>query len=147
MVLTWDGKVSIIDDETIQYYLDHELDIDAGDKSFTVRMGELSSDLNILMTSMKISSACVITAWNPRSFPTEFGINVAQQRHLHDDLNAKGFKHFPAYGRDRENTWHEEGFLVLGCDIASIIELCNKYDQNAVVWIDRESPAKIVLMR
>src|SRR5689334_18430897 len=82
---------------------------------FTLNIGKPSQELADLYRRTGTSTACVITAWNPRSEEKSKAENDAAQVRLIAALDKAGLCHLPAFGADPRKKWKgEDSLLVLG---------------------------------
>jgi uncharacterized protein DUF3293 len=115
---------------------------------FTLKIGKPSPALADLYRRAGIGTACVITAWNPRSEICSDVENHAAQRRLTADLDRAGFKHMPAFGADPTDEWKgEASLLVLGADRAIVEQLGKRYGQNCIVWAEADAVPRLIFLR
>ena len=77
----------------------------------------------------------VITAWNPFSHELELDENRRRNDELEKELLGLGAELLKAVGRSQDWKWFEESFAVKGISQSEIIEIANKYQQNAIFQI------------
>lgn len=81
--------------------------------------------------------ACVITAWNPFSEPTDLAQNQRQQEQLSVVLRKQGLRYLAAQGCDPTCEWPPEPSLcVLDAPMSLIDQLLVEFRQFAAVTID-----------
>ena len=115
---------------------------------FTMKIGKPSTALADLYRRARVRTACVITAWNPRSEIRSNAENDAAQRHLVADLDRAGLKHLPALGADPTEEWKgEASLLVLGAAQAIVKELGTRYGQNCIVWAEVDAVPRLIFLR
>jgi hypothetical protein len=105
--------------------------------------------LAALFRDLGVSSAAVITAWNPRGLIRSEIDNHAAQAGLIARLDTLGFPHAPGHGVDSDpaGAWTPEGsrfLLGLGHDAAAGL---GHLGQNAVVWSDADAVPKLMILR
>ena len=116
--------------------------------AFTLRVGQVSAELDALAQQYGFATASYITAWNPYSrlpLPSRADNRAANQR-LRADLQILTLPHFFAIGLDPQRQWlGEPGFLVLGLSHAQLRELCLRYGQYAAVFWQQGSLPQLLL--
>jgi hypothetical protein len=115
---------------------------------FTMKIGKPSRELADLYRRTRTSTACVITAWNPRSKKQCDDDNDAAQARLTADLDMAGLRHLPALGADPTETWKgEASLLVLDASRKTAEDLGRKYGQNCIVWAEADAVPRLVFLR
>lgn len=110
---------------------------DGGD--IVLKIDELNPDLAALMKSHGVTSAALITAFNPHSVLSTAEDNVRSHNALIADIHALGLKSLNAEGSDPSHVWSSEpSILILGISLADAESLVDRYKQNAFVWIPRD---------
>lgn len=105
----------------------------------------LPCDLLKLMTAGEVSTAALLTAWNPFSQALPDPINRLRQRQLLHDLSQRGIRSVAAEGRDRKGEWPAEpSVLALGLSRQAADELLVRYQQHALVWCTLDSPIQLL---
>ncbi|HEV2676954.1 MAG TPA: DUF3293 domain-containing protein [Aliidongia sp.] len=86
-----------------------------------------------------------MTAWNPRSQPTGPAANEAASAALAAEIGARGLRTLPHRGIGDDPAWPaEQGWFVLDLDETAARALAQAYDQNAIVWVERNHPVRLV---
>lgn len=89
------------------------------------------------LAQARATQACVITAWNPFSEPTDHAENQRQQDQLVRALNDQGLRYLAAQGCGPTGEWPPEPSLcVLDVPISLVDQLLIQFRQFAVVTID-----------
>ena len=102
------------------------------DPKISLRIGEASKELDLLLGELNVSSFCFITAYNPFSKELSYTENSKRQVLLAEDLRS--YKFFKGVGIPSDKAWSPEpSFLVVGISKVYSIELAKKYEQNAIV--------------
>ncbi len=115
---------------------------------FTLKIGQPSRPLAGLLRRTGSASACVITAWNPRSEIRSDAENEAAQGRLIADLEGAGLAHFPAFGADPGEEWKgEASLLVLGATRTAVEELARRHGQNCIVWAEADALPRLIFLR
>jgi len=120
-------------DESLRLkYLDTDYII-SDDPPLLMKIGEQSDDLRVLLGSMGVESAALITAWNPRSEQLTDDENDDRQGVLLTDIEKIRLNYLIGYGQ--LDDWQEYSYLVLGIDQDQATAMATRFEQNAYVWI------------
>ena len=110
---------------------------DGGD--ILLKIDEANSDLAALMKSHGVTSAALITAFNPHSVPSTAEENIRNHNALIADIHGLGLKGLDAEGSDPSHVWSSEpSILILGISLSDAEGLVDRYQQNAFLWIPRD---------
>jgi hypothetical protein len=119
-----------------------------GTTPFTLKIGHPSAELKLLFNQYNCDSAIYLTAWNPRSQILDEAQNKVRQNELEKETILAKRVCIPGFGMDPEGEWPlEASILILGFDLEAGKALGQKYDQNALVWCDRNSVPQLILLR
>ena len=121
-----------IDASLRQKYLNTDY-IVSDDPPLLMKIGEQSDDLRVLLGSMGVESAALITAWNPRSEQLTDDENDDRQGMLLTDIEKIRLNYLVGYGQ--LDDWQEYSYLVLGIDQDQATAMATRFEQNAYVWI------------
>ena len=115
---------------------------------FTMKIGKPSMALADLYRRTGTRTACVITAWNPRSEIRSDDENDAAQRRLVGDLDGAGLSYRPALGADPTGDWKgEASLLVLDATQAIVEGFGRRYGQNCIVWAESDAVPRLIFLR
>ena len=115
---------------------------------FTLKIGKPSRELADLYRRTGTDTACVITAWNPRSEEKSKAENDAAQVRLIAALDKAGLRHLPAFGADPKEKWKgEDSLLVLGASRENIEVLGRNHGQNCIVWAEADAVPGLLFLR
>lgn len=104
-----------------------------------LKIDELNPDLAALMKSYGVTSAALITAFNPHSFLSTAEENVRNHNALIADIHAFALTSLAAEGSDPSHVWSSEpSILILGISLEDAEHLADRYQQNAFLWIPRD---------
>ena len=132
--------------ETIEAYLATDYRI-WGDWPLLLRVEQRSAELAALFEARNVTSAAVVTAWNPRSEPRPDAENQTAQARLISDIEQLALRHQPGHGAGPTGSWPPEpSRLVLGIDPISARSLGRKYRQNGIVWAGADAVPTLVLL-
>ncbi len=102
------------------------------------KINEYNEALARLITDHGVDGACLITAFNPLGQQVSIDENAEANRLLEDAIVATGLPYFRAQGGDPKGEWKEDSYLVLGISLEKAQEMGNLYQQNAIVWINKD---------
>lgn len=141
-------SVSDLPTELVEAYRRTEYRIHAGEESIVLRIGEPSGGARRLIEECGNGGATFITAENPYSRPQTVVENLARQASLRADLTRIGASILEGAGHGQDPTWPPEAsYFAVGVTRAQACELGRKYQQNAIVWIGRESIPELLMLR
>lgn len=92
----------------------------------------------------------IITAYNPASVLCTEAENRAANLELQRELEAAGvviYDVVAASTGEEGERWTEPGFAVAGLPREVLVSLGERYGQNAIVWVDEEGRATLVVTR
>ncbi len=114
--------------------------------ALALRVGEANDALRVVHAKYGVSSSCFVTAFNPRSELLSDAQNAARHATLCAELRAEARAFFEGEGGHPTGTWPKErGVLVLGLDEAEARALCDRWDQNAVVWSGGDAVPRLLV--
>jgi hypothetical protein len=100
---------------------------------FVLHVDVASAALARCQQAHYVACSSYLTAWNPRSHPTDAERNAAAQLQLIAALTADGYRWIAGRGRDPRGAWSEESVLALGMDEAAALRYGRRFDQSAVL--------------
>lgn len=110
-----------------------------------LRIGERSAGLDALLEVEGVASAAFLTAANPRGEQRSHAANEAAMQVLRASLSRP---HLEGEGRDPQGRWPAEpSVLVIGIARSQAEALGRKFEQNAIVFVDKGGAAELVLLR
>lgn len=142
-----------VDAETAASYqaANYYVEDTAVDKTYAVRIGETAPEVARILARHGAETGLIITAWNPHSRELPLHENESRNRALLSDplVANDAVVVYPSFGGDdfdgdNKETWREEGFFLTNIDCLAAQSLCEKYQQNAGVIVDRRYPAQLV---
>ena len=118
------------------------------DPAFILNVSKSSEELKLLFKRNRVASAAIITAWNPYSKSLSSEENQLRNEQLKNELTLRSFKVIDGFGQDPLGQWDgEDSFLVLGISLESSKKLGVQYEQNAIIWSDKDAIPKLILLR
>jgi hypothetical protein len=118
--------------------------VDGPNRSFMIRIGDCSVDLDELLFDERESNWAYLTACNPGSARLTDEANARRTDELRTVLRAGWPRHYPGVSVGRDGTWREPSFLVLGITESDAVELARHFGQNAIVAGRVGEPARLV---
>ena len=117
-----------------------------GEPELVLRIGEPSPDLDDLIEAEGKATALYITAANPFGEPQDQWENALAMAALSQVLDGK-YPCYPGEGRDPKGEWDAEpSLLVIGITRNEAEDLGCRYDQNAIVFIEKGRPPELVVL-
>jgi hypothetical protein len=100
----------------------------------TLNVGQDPAAVRDWLDRAGANQACIITAWNPVSTPTDLADNLREQLRLIEWIRAIGLSFLSAQGRDPTGTWPPEpSVCVLDAHLADIDQWLLEFRQFAAV--------------
>lgn len=107
------------------------------DSLIELRIGQVNAALAQLLKAHQVSTAAVLTAYNPFSESTNQTKNATAQQELLQTLAQQGITRLSALGSDPSGAWEPEpSVLALGISLQHAEALADRYGQNAFVWVN-----------
>ena len=128
-----------------QHYLDTVYLVFLDNKQYGVKIGE--ENLPVIQQQFDIhnvTTAAIVTAWNPRSQAIDFQQNKFRNSDLYNFLQEQNAIFYEALGKGKDPSWPaEEGYIVFGLSKSEADELAVRYEQNAYVWLEADQPVAL----
>ena len=121
-----------------------------GRPDLVLRVGVANAALAVAHEQHGVSSSLFLTAWNPRThaYPCSATENQRRQQQLINHLEQRGFSYWPGIGQHPSGApAGEESVLIFGVTRDDAKALGIQYEQNAVVWSDRDAIPKLIFLR
>lgn len=133
----------MITEELKQVYLDTQYEI--FNPAFTIKIGEISRELQFLLTQNNVTDWAYITSYNPYSEILSDAENLQHFELLKADI--KDFTTFEGQGRGTDPNWKpEKSLLILGIARDHAILIGKKYCQNAIVTGGKGEKSELVIL-
>ena len=102
------------------------------------------------LLGLEVSSAFVITAWNPLGQEHTVDQNEALQSRLINDLKSLGLTFMPVLGQEPGGGWKEDSLLIPNLEsintLGKVLILADNYEQNAIFEVT-DTSKKIIGIR
>jgi hypothetical protein len=108
------------------------------DEEWSLKVGVASPRIDALLDRHGAARATIVTAFNPRSRVLAPGANAERHRSLVRLLEDRRLVFLYGEGRDPSGHWVAEAeCIVFDISLAEGLEIARRFDQNAVVFIER----------
>ena len=92
-------------------------------------------------------TAAFITSFNPRGLPAHEETNFLTSGELCDAADRTGYKIYLGEGNDPQGEWKPEAsLLIVGIPRAEDEALGRRFQQNAIVWVEKGHAPELVLL-
>jgi len=109
-----------------------------GQEQWALHVGVASPRVDALLDRHGACRATIVTAFNPRSRVLAPEANAARHRALVRLLEERALAFLYGEGRDPGGQWvAETECIVFGISLAEGLEIARRFEQNAVVFIER----------
>lgn len=139
---------STLSENLVTSYLGANYQIGTDTGSISLQINQYSEPLARLLTASKQPCAAIISAYNPFSRL----LNDKENRALHESLmhflSSCSYAMIESLNIDSAEVWPaEKSFFVLGLDLNTSKSLGQRFNQNAIVWIDNDAIPRLILLR
>ena len=118
------------------------------DPKFILKIGEKSLNLIDFYQKFNKSQASFLTAYNPMSQEMTSEQNESMNNKLETLLVKMNYPFILAEGVCPESQLPgEKSFLVFGTELLIAKELGNKFQQNAILWINNDAIPQLILLK
>lgn len=139
--------ISEISQETVQAYYETEFRVFA-EKSLTLKISIKSEALLAHYKDNRSESCAFVTACNPIGELLSDEQNSNLQKQLEEEIKFRGLTYIPGEGKHPVGDWPgESSFLIFDLSLESAKTLGKKFNQNAVVWCDKDAVPQLILLR
>jgi hypothetical protein len=139
---------STISGSLIANYTHADYRIGTAADCITLKIDQYSEPLAQFLVTLNQSCAAIISAYNPYSQLVSDEENVAAHESLRHILTCHAYQGIESVHTDPTGVWPaEKSFFIPGIDIHSAKSLGQQFNQNAIVWIDRDAIPRLVLLR
>lgn len=119
-----------------------------GEPDIVLKVGERNAHLDALLDAKRAGRAAFISAANPHGEPRNLVRNVIAFHALKILVRKSRYLCFEGEGRDPKGVWRPEGsVLVLDLPRGEAEALGNRFEQNAIVYVEKGGAPELVLLR
>ncbi|UKJ75412.1 DUF3293 domain-containing protein [Azospirillum brasilense] len=119
-----------------------------GRQETAITIGTSCSRVDRLLMIRGVHRAAFVTAWAPRSRPCSRVANRRPHQRLRGIIGRRGRRRLPGEGRSPQaERASEPSLLILGTPLRDAAILGRSFGQNAVVFVERGRPARLVPSR
>lgn len=136
----------MLNDELKQHYLDTTYIVYFDDQQHDIKIDHANPHaIQQHFNTTQETSACIVTAWNPRSQPLSTTENKQRNRTLFDSLKEKNYLVYNALGQGKDTTWPaEESYFIFGVSKQEADLFSTEYEQYAYVWVESNKTASLI---
>jgi hypothetical protein len=117
-----------------------------GPERWALHVGAASPRVDALLDRHDATCATIVTAFNPRSQVLTPEANAERHRALVQLLEDRGLPFLLGEGRDPGGRWvAETECIVFGISLAEGLEIARRFEQNAVVFVERGKAPRLEL--
>ncbi|WP_350112670.1 DUF3293 domain-containing protein [Nitrosomonas sp.] len=139
---------STVSGSLIEHYTHADYRIGSAADCITLKIDQYSEPLAQFLVTLNQSYAAIISAYNPYSQLVSDEENVVAHESLRHFLTYHAYQGIESVHTDPAGVWPaEKSFFIPGIDIHSAKSLGQQFNQNAIVWIDRDAIPRLVLLR
>ena len=137
----------MIDPATVLAYRQTEYRV-FGSVPAVLRVGVQCPALAILQQMHQADCSAFITACNPLGELVDAAVNARRQQALAVEITRQGYTAIDASGQHPTGAWPAEpSYLVLGISREAAQRLGQAFQQNAILWADRDAVPELILLR
>ena len=116
--------------------------------SFILKIGIHSPELESIYKKSYKHTAAFITAFNPYSKELSAQENKDRNLKLEELIQSLGFDYIHGEGKCGDGDWDgEKSFLIFGISESQASEIGKEFEQNAIVWCDKDAIPQLVLLK
>ena len=115
---------------------------------FILKIGIHSSELDCIYKTSHKHTAAFITAFNPFSQELSNQENKDRNHKLEKLIQSLHFDFIHGEGKCGHEDWGgEESFLIFGINKKQAYEIGREFQQNAIVWCDKDAIPQLLLLK
>jgi hypothetical protein len=141
---------SLLKPSLVRAYRDalYEVVLPAPHPVCTLQVGLQHPPLHQAMRSLGAQHACLLTACNPMGTLLADEANIPRMQTLREALRQAGWTWVAAMGRDPQHQWPgEDSVFIWHMGPAQAADWGARWEQNAVLTIDRDAVPQLALLR
>ena len=116
--------------------------------SFILKIDIHSPELESIYKTSHKHTAAFITAFNPYSQELSTQENKDRNHKLEELIQSFHFDYIHGEGKCGDGDWDgEESFLIFGISENQASEIGKEFEQNAIVWCDKDAIPQLILLK
>lgn len=116
--------------------------------SFALKIGLHSNELENIYRAFHKNTAAFITAFNPYSQELSEQENKYRNLKLEELIKSLHFHYIQGEGKCGDGDWDgEKSFLIIGISEKQASDIGKEYEQNAIVWCDKDAIPQLLLLK
>ncbi|MER2514079.1 MAG: DUF3293 domain-containing protein [Nitrosomonas ureae] len=140
--------LSVIASNLITSYRRTHYRVGTDSNSIFLRIDQYSESLAKFLAASKQSCAVIVSAYNPYSQLASNEENLGAHEQLRNLLQHHPYPIIESLNIDPTGQWPpEESLFVPGLDLNTGRSIGQRFNQNAIVWIDNEAIPRLILLR
>jgi hypothetical protein len=133
--------------DLLNSYKSADYHVDAS-PSFILKIGIHSPELESIYKTSHKHTAAFITAFNPYSQELSNQENKDRNLKLEELIQSLDFDYIHGEGKCGDGDWDgEKSFLIFGISEKQASEIGKEFEQNAIVWCDKDAIPQLVLLK
>ena len=133
--------------DLLQSYKSADYHVD-GSPSFILKIGIHSPELDSIYKTSHKHTAAFITAFNPYSQELSAQENKDRNHKLEELIQSLGFDYIHGEGKCGDGDWDgEKSFLIFGISKEQASDIGKEFEQNAIVWCDKDAIPQLLLLK
>jgi hypothetical protein len=137
----------MINSDLLQSYKSADYHVDAS-PSFILKIGIHSAELDSIYKTSHKYTAAFITAFNPYSQELSNQENKDRNYKLEELIQSLHFDYIHGEGKCGNDDWDgEESFLIIGISEEQASEIGKQFEQNAIVWCNKDAIPQLLLLK
>ena len=116
--------------------------------SFILKISVHSPELESIYKTSHKHTAAFITAFNPFSQELSTQENKDRNHKLEELIQSLDFDYIHGEGKCGDGDWDgEKSFLIFGISEEQASEIGKEFEQNAIVWCDKDAIPQLLLLK
>ena len=137
----------MISPSLLESYESADYHVDAS-PSFIIKIGIHSAELDSIYKTSHKYTAAFITAFNPYSQELSNQENKDRNHKLEELIQSLHFDYIHGEGKCGNDDWDgEESFLIIGISKEQASEIGKQFEQNAIVWCNKDAIPQLLLLK
>lgn len=109
-----------------------------------IQPGFKNPSIDVLLRKYQVNRGAILTPYNPKSMKLSIEENEARLLLFKNQLLTLGLPYLDTVSSDQQGDWLEYGVLILGIDLIKAREIGQKYEQNALIYMQLNSAPEVI---